>query len=165
MAQDDHASTAPRPDALGLAQADLTERVAGAMQAVSRAYVAALVQALAEQGFDGLTPASVTLLARLPEGGAQTAVLARETHRTKQATGKVVAELEARGYADRVPDPSDGRAQLVRATDKGRAALAAGVGVKSALAKRTASVMGEADLQRLYADLARLEEAFQTETG
>lgn len=158
-------SAAARRDALGLAQADLTERVAAAMQAVSRAYVSALVQALSEQGFDGLTPASVTLLAQLPENGAQTAVLARETRRTKQATGKVVAELEARGYAERVPDLSDGRAQLVRATDKGCAALAAGAGVKSALAERTASVMGEAHLQRLYADLARLEEAFQAETG
>lgn len=152
-------------DALGLAQADLTEQVAEAMRGVSRAYVAALVAALENRGFVGLTPASVTLLARLPSQGAQTAVMARETRRTKQATGKVVAELEAKGYVERVQDPSDGRAQLVRPTAAGRAALDAGAGVKSRLAAKAASVLGAGDLQRLHTDLARLENVFGSTEG
>lgn len=148
---------AAEPDALGLAQADLTERVAVAMQSASRAYVAALLQALEAQGFDGLTPASVALLAWLPEEGAQTADLGRRTRRTKQATGRLVAELEARGYAERAADPDDRRASLVRPTARARAALAVGARVKGDLGAKAAAALGPEALARLYHDLERLE--------
>ncbi|WP_208348900.1 MarR family winged helix-turn-helix transcriptional regulator [Pseudaestuariivita rosea] len=148
-------------DVLGLAQADLTERVAEAMRAVSRAYVASVVSALAEHGFVGLTPATITLLAQLPEHGAQTVTLARANRRTKQATGKLVAELEANGYVKRVPDPGDGRAMLVRPTKKGANALRIGADAKIALAERTLSVLGQDELTRLYANLDQLERMFK----
>ncbi|WP_306120638.1 MULTISPECIES: MarR family transcriptional regulator [unclassified Roseitalea] len=148
-------------DALGLAQADLTERVAEAMRAVSRAYVAAVVSALAEHGYRGLTPATITLLARLPAAGAQTVMLARASRRTKQATGKLVAELENNGYVKRVPDPADGRAMLVQPTKKGIAALRVGADAKITLAEHTASVLGQDELARLYADLGQLEKVFK----
>lgn len=38
----------------------------------------------------------------------------------------VLDELEARGYAERVPSPADRRARIVRVTEAGRAAVAAG---------------------------------------
>jgi DNA-binding MarR family transcriptional regulator len=41
--------------------------------------------------------------------------------------GEVVAELERRGYVERVADPSDGRARLVRLTDDGRNLVRAAV--------------------------------------
>lgn len=147
-------------DALGLAQADLTERVADAMRAVSRAYVMALIQALEKEGYDGLTPASISLLAKLPEQGVQTVVLANQTGRSKQATGKLVAELEANGYVERIPDPTDRRGRLVRLTKQGDAALANGVGIKEALSAHAVEALGPDALARLYADLASLEAVF-----
>ena len=36
-----------------------------------------------------------------------------------QAMGELVDYLEARGYVERLPDPSDGRAKLVRLTERG----------------------------------------------
>lgn len=150
-------------DALGLAQADLTERVAEAMQAVSKAYVLAVIAELKKQGFDGLTPASVSVLARLPPNGVQTVTLALATRRSKQATGKIVADLEKHGYAERLPDPDDGRAQLVRATAKGVEALSYGAGIKQHLAERTTTVIGPETMERLYADLAKLEAAFRAQ--
>jgi DNA-binding MarR family transcriptional regulator len=39
---------------------------------------------------------------------------------TKQAMAEAVDAMEAAGYLERVPDPSDGRAQLVRLTRRGR---------------------------------------------
>jgi DNA-binding MarR family transcriptional regulator len=127
-------------DALGIVEADLTERVADAMRRASRAYVSTLVEALVAGGYDGLTPASLSLLSRVPDAGAKTIHLARETGRTKQATGKIVAELEVHGYVRRGPDPSDGRAQLVRRTDRGAAALAEGVKVKAELSRRAGTI-------------------------
>lgn len=154
-----HSETQPNTDALGIVEADLTERVADAMRKASRAYVATLLQALAAKGYDGLTPASLSLLARVPSTGARTVDLARETGRTKQATGKIVMELEAHGYVQRGPDPADGRAQLVRQTDRSSAALAEGVNVKADLSKKAGAVLSAEALVRLYGDLSRLEAA------
>jgi DNA-binding PadR family transcriptional regulator len=39
---------------------------------------------------------------------------------TKQSMTELVAHLERHGYVERVPDPADGRAKLVRATERGR---------------------------------------------
>lgn len=152
-------------DALGLAHADLTERVAEAMQSASKAYVLAVIAELRKQGFDGLTPGSVAVLARLPPDGVQTVTLALATRRSKQATGKTVADLEKHGYAERLPDPDDGRAQLVRATAKGVEALSFGAGIKQTLAERTNTVIGSEAMEQLYADLAKLEAAFRISIG
>lgn len=54
-----------------------------------------------------------------PEGTRIT-VLARRAGQTHQAMGEVVSILERRGYAERVPDPSDRRATLVRLTRVGQ---------------------------------------------
>ena len=45
---------------------------------------------------------------------------------TKQSVGEVTSELQQRGYLERAPDPSDGRAKIIRLTEKGRAAQALG---------------------------------------
>ena len=46
--------------------------------------------------------------------------LAERAQMTKQSMGELVRHLEAHGYVERMPDPADGRAKLVRATDRGR---------------------------------------------
>jgi DNA-binding MarR family transcriptional regulator len=38
---------------------------------------------------------------------------------TKQAVGEAVTELERLGYLTRVPDPLDGRAKIIKLTDRG----------------------------------------------
>jgi DNA-binding MarR family transcriptional regulator len=45
---------------------------------------------------------------------------------TKQSVGEVASELEQRGYLERVPDPNDGRAKIIRLTERGREAQALG---------------------------------------
>ena len=40
--------------------------------------------------------------------------------------GEVVSELGALGYLERVPDPGDGRAKIIRLTEHGREAQALG---------------------------------------
>ena len=43
---------------------------------------------------------------------------------TRPSMNELVDQLEATGYLERVPDPTDGRAKLVRLTRKGRRAVA-----------------------------------------
>ena len=46
--------------------------------------------------------------------------LAERAQVTKQSMAELVAHLERHGYVERVPDPADGRAKLVRATARGQ---------------------------------------------
>ena len=53
-------------------------------------------------------------------GGTRVSVLAERAQITKQSMADLVLHLERHGYVERVPDPTDGRAKLVRATARGR---------------------------------------------
>ena len=44
---------------------------------------------------------------------------AERTHTTKQALLYTINQLEAAGYVERVPDPTDGRAKIIRLTQRG----------------------------------------------
>jgi DNA-binding MarR family transcriptional regulator len=63
-----------------------------------------------------------------PEGSRLT-YLAERANMTKQSVGEVTTELEQLGYVERVPDPNDGRAKIIRLTERGRAAQALGLGI------------------------------------
>jgi len=58
--------------------------------------------------------------------GSRLTDLAERAHMTKQSVGEVATELERRGYLERVPDPDDGRAKIIRLTGRGREARALG---------------------------------------
>jgi DNA-binding MarR family transcriptional regulator len=53
------------------------------------------------------------------ENGSRLTELAERSRLTKQAVGEAVAELEQMGYVQRVPDPEDGRAKIIRLTPRG----------------------------------------------
>jgi DNA-binding MarR family transcriptional regulator len=78
---------------------------------------------LAGSAFSDLQPAhsaAIQPLWQMPEGTRLTA-LARLARITKQSMSALVDHLEARGYVERVRDPEDARATLVRLTARGRA--------------------------------------------
>ena len=55
----------------------------------------------------------------IDEAGSRLTDLAESSGLTKQAVGEVVADLEQLGYVERAPDPQDGRAKLIRLTERG----------------------------------------------
>src|SRR4051812_9947223 len=59
------------------------------------------------------------VFAYLDDGGTRVTELARRAQITKQSMGELVAHLERHGYVERVADPVDRRAKLVRATARG----------------------------------------------
>lgn len=61
-----------------------------------------------------------------PENGSRLTDLAERANMTKQSVGEVTSDLEQRGYLERVADPSDGRAKIIRLTGQGREAYAMG---------------------------------------
>jgi DNA-binding MarR family transcriptional regulator len=59
----------------------------------------------------------------LDPGGTRLTVLAERTQMSHQAMGEMIDELVRHGYLERVPDPDDRRARLIRATGLGRTEL------------------------------------------
>jgi DNA-binding MarR family transcriptional regulator len=92
-----------------------------------------------------------------PEGTRLTE-LATRARMTKQSVGEVTSDLEQRGYVERVPDPSDGRAKIIRLTERGRAAQALGVGLIDEIEQEWAERFGA---ERVTA----LREALEAITG
>lgn len=81
-----------------------------------------IVEHLRAHGFDDLTLAQGRLAARIGEGGTRVTELAEQAQITKQTAGFLVNQLEQAGYVERVPDPSDARARLVRLAPRGEQA-------------------------------------------
>lgn len=112
------------------------------------------------RGLD-LRPAHTALFPHLSLEGTRMTALAEQVGVSKQAVGQIVAELEQAGVLCRVPDPSDGRAKLVRFTTAGYSAVLAGFGVLHEIEDELAAELGEAMIRRLNRDLAKLLSAFE----
>lgn len=100
---------------------DADERpLIGALLAIPSHELQRRVQAgFAAAGLPEIRPAHNAIFQLLPVEGARVTELAERIGTTKQAVGYLVAYLENHGYLERIPDPRDGRAQVVRRTDRG----------------------------------------------
>ena len=87
-----------------------------------RAMEAATMDGLARAGYTDMTVAQARIAARIDPGGSRITQLAAAAQVTKQTAGFLVEQLERAGYVERVPDPTDGRARLVRIAARGSAA-------------------------------------------
>ena len=92
-------------------------------QLLRKPYEAFLVTVHAElvaAGFADSYPSwGSTIFHHLREGGFRLTELAERAHTTKQAMRYTVNRLEEAGYVERVPDPDDGRAKIIRLTERG----------------------------------------------
>ena len=70
------------------------------------------------EGAPRIRPAHTTLFPHLDLAGTRLTELARRLGISKQAVGQLVDELEQMQVVERVPDPSDGRAKLIRFAKK-----------------------------------------------
>jgi DNA-binding MarR family transcriptional regulator len=77
---------------------------------------------------------------------------------TKQSMGELVSHLESHGYVERVPDPSDGRAKLVRLTAKGRKTYPIARAAIAEVEVRWGERIGEQKLRRLRGLLEELSD-------
>jgi DNA-binding MarR family transcriptional regulator len=105
-------------------------------------------------GYTGLRPAHMSILIHVdhPPGGTRISELAERAQMTKQSMGQLVEDFEAHGYAERVPDPTDGRAKIVRLTPAGWAMHEAAGDIVRGLEADWAARVGAED----FAELRRL---------
>jgi DNA-binding MarR family transcriptional regulator len=89
----------------------------------SRAAANRIFEALQEQGFSDVTIAQSRLMMGIDPDGTRLSVLAERAQIAKQTATALVDKLERAGYVERVADPTDGRARLVRMTARAESAI------------------------------------------
>jgi DNA-binding MarR family transcriptional regulator len=80
-------------------------------------------------GAEGIRPAHLQVFGSIKAVGSRLTELAGSAGLSLSATSELVDSLEALGYLERAPDPSDGRAKLVLLTDSGWQAIRKGRGL------------------------------------
>lgn len=112
--------------------------------------------ALAAAGFDDITPAQARIAGRIGPNGTRLTDLAEQARVTKQTAGFLVDRLERHGYVERVPDPSDARARLVRIADRGHAVARVADAAVAAVEAEWAAHLGHRRTGHLRDALTRL---------
>ena len=94
--------------------------------------------------------------------GMRLTEIAERANVTKQSAGEVVDDLVELGYVERVPDPADRRAKLVRLTGRGEKAQEFGFRAFAAIEERWADRFGA---ERIASLRKTLEEVVATEAS
>lgn len=115
-----------------------------------------LAQRLHAAGHPGVRPSHSRVFENLDPDGTRLTVLAARARVSHPSMSELVGSIERLGYLERVPDPDDGRARVVRLTDEGRAlqrrALLELRGLEAEWSRRA----GLGTAQELVAALARV---------
>ncbi len=118
-----------------------------------------LTDALAAAGHPQVRPAHGAVFGFLDDDGTRVGVLAERAQVTRQSMAELVAHLERHGYVEQVPDPADGRARLVRATDRGREVFALAREVTARTEAAWTAHLGAERMAALRAALLDLQDA------
>lgn len=123
-----------------------------------RAMEKRVFETLAAAGYDDFTPAQARVFQRIGANGTRLTDLAEAAQVTKQTAGFLVDQLERAGYVERVPDPSDARARLVRLAERGREVQRLARREERRIEREWTEHLGEERMGQLRAALTSLRE-------
>jgi DNA-binding MarR family transcriptional regulator len=142
----------------------MTERlpIPALLLTAKNAAIEELHRGLAEHGHEAVREGHGCVFGFIDPAGSRLTYLAETSGLTKQAVGEAVDDLQELGYVERVPDPTDGRAKIVRLTAKGAEARATGRSILAEVERRWAAEIGE---ERVAQMRETLEEIFALVSG
>lgn len=105
-----------------------------------------------------ITLTQARLFQRVDPNGSRLTTLAEAAQTTKQAAKFLVDQLEAGGYVERVPDPDDGRARLIRITSRGYDVIRIATPVELEIEQEWVRHLGQQHTEVLRRTLLRLRE-------
>lgn len=114
-------------------------------------------RAMQDAGYD-VTVAQSRIAQRIADEGTRLTELADRAQVTKQTASLLVAALEREGLVERVPDPADGRARLIRLSERGREAGERAKEVVMGVEREWAEHLGPELTGQLREALVRLRE-------
>ena len=113
---------------------------------------------IAERGHAAIRAPHGNVFAFLDHDGTRVSELAVRAQITKQSMAELVAHLEQHGYVERIPDPADGRAKLVRATTRGSAVYAIARDVIAEIEREWTAELGATKMRQLRKLLEELND-------
>lgn len=118
----------------------------------------------AQRAMPELRLVHTTIIPHIDFEGTRIVEIARRMDQTKQAVSQLVDELESMGMVAREPDPSDGRAKLVKYTDKGLQQMMVGLEVLADVDAELAAEVGERRMDALRKTLAQMVEILERDS-
>jgi DNA-binding MarR family transcriptional regulator len=91
----------------------------GLFEAAQEALFVEFRRELADAGYGDIRPTHGCVFRFVRDDGMRLTDLAHLAAMTKQSVGEIVDDLAEKGYVERIPDPDDRRAKLIRLTDRG----------------------------------------------
>jgi DNA-binding MarR family transcriptional regulator len=132
----------------------------GLLDVVKEAMLAEFRGQLLATGYADIRPTHGCVFRFVRDEGMRLTELAGLAGMTKQSVGELVDDLVALGYVERLPDPADRRAKLIRLTERGKEAQGIGFGLFAKVEERWAERYGPerlAELRELLEELAAAE--------
>lgn len=117
------------------------------LRRTSRAMVEEITVRMEAAGWPDAPARHYAVFEGIDPGGTRLTVLAKRAGISHQAMGDLVGELEDRHIVERVPDPSDGRARLIRLTEEGRVVVRAALREIEAIEREWTQRWQQAGLQ------------------
>lgn len=128
------------------------------------AFQADVLEGFLARGIIELERTDLPVLRNLDLAGNRMSEIAERAGLSKQTIGPLVRELEDKGVVRVDPDPSDGRAKVVRFTEKGLEAFAVAVEVIDETSERYTESLGTRRMGQLRTALHCLLEHFERTT-
>ncbi len=128
----------------------------GLLEFAYDAVIAEFLEELEQTEFSDIRLVHGCVFRYIKERGLRLTEIAERGNMTKQSAGEVVDDLVALGYVERVPDPDDGRAKIVRLTERGEAAQSYGFYLLAKIEKRWEERYGAERMANLRATLEEI---------
>jgi len=139
-------------------QAEPEFNLAALLRIPFQALVDELHVRLAEAGYGDIRPAHTVIFALLDSEGMGISELTARAQTTKQVMNYLINAVEQNGYIERLPDPADKRAKIVRLTERGLQASRAGREILFSIEAEWTQTFGEVEMRELRALLERLSQ-------
>lgn len=117
-----------------------------------------LQERLARAGFDDLRPSHLVIFQHVAPEGTRVTTLAERAQLTKPSIKYLVDSLAKLGYVERIADPDDGRATLVRFTERGWRQVQAALEILAEIEDEWAARLGRRKFAALRRGLLELNE-------
>ena len=127
-----------------------------------------LLRRLHRAGYDDLRVAHLAVFQHLDPAGSRITDLAAKAQMTKPSMAYLVEYLEEKGYFERVPDPTDGRARLVQPTERGWQQFEDALDIIAEMEAELAAALRPremATLRNTLASLGTITSAWRDRTG
>lgn len=134
----------------------LTGQIGELMSEVRAALIDQVQQRVNTAGYGDVKAIHDCVFRYLAPDGTRLQELAARSEMAPQSIGWHVDELERLGYVERVPDPSDRRAKLIRPTKRGLAFMAATRQALADIEKQWVNAVGKHTLTQLRDTLAAI---------